>query len=111
VAHYEEDIFLLTGATSGFYVTGGLQVLITKSVQIQLLDHVTQKAVSSAASLGWSGSTPIYAPVVASESGQAFRLRAYGAISGASGSGLFTELPPGSAMLQGLPIHVSYEGT
>jgi hypothetical protein len=110
--HYEEDIFLQTGATSGTYTTGGIQVLVTKSVQIALFDHVTVKAVSSAPSIGYSGQTVIAQEVVGSESGQAFRLRAYAnALSGVGVSGLFTELAPGSASLQGLPIHVSYEGT
>jgi len=108
MAHYEEDIFLLTGATSGNYTTGGITVLVTKSVQIQLFDHVTAKAASSAPAIGFSGSIPVYAEVVGSESGQAFRLRAYES-TGVSG-GPF-ELAPNSTLLQGLPIHVSYEGT
>jgi hypothetical protein len=112
MVHYEEDMFLQTGATSGTYATGGIAVLVTKSVQIQLFDHVTGKAVSSAPGVGTSGSAVLFEEIIASESGQAFRLRAYqSALSGAGASGLFVELAPGSSALQGLPIHVSYEGT
>jgi hypothetical protein len=108
MVHYEEDIFLLTGATSGSYVTGGITVPVVKSVQIQLFDHVTAKAVSSAPGVGYSGNVPYYAEVVGSESGQVFRLRAYEQ-TGVSGG--LVEYPPNSTVLQGLPIHVSYEGT
>jgi hypothetical protein len=112
MAHYEEDIFLQTGATSGTYTTGGLTVNVTKGVQIQLFDHLTVKSVSSAPAIGFSGQTVIVEEIVGSESGQAFRIRAYiTALSGVGVSGTFTELAPGSALLQGLPIHVSYEGT
>jgi len=120
--HYEEDLFLLTGATSGFYVTGGLTLNITKAVQIALMDHVTIKSVSSAAGVGSATAViPQVQAIVGSESGQAFRARAYIiASTGGSGSlviaqsGQLTEMSPGSgtaALLQGLPIHVSYEGT
>jgi hypothetical protein len=112
MAHYEEDIFLQTGATSGTYTTGGIQVNVVKSVQIQLFDHATVKATSSAPAIGFSGQTVIVQEIVGSESGQAFRLRAYeSALSGSGASGTFTEIAPGSTLLQGLPIHVSYEGT
>ncbi len=122
VQHFEEDIILLTGATSGFYVTGGLTINITKGVQIQLLDHVTIKSVSSAPGVGSATLTlPQIQAIVGSESGQAFRLRAYiiattGTSAGlvSAQSGQLQEMSPGSgtaALIQGLPIHVSYEGT
>jgi len=119
MVHYEEDFFLLTGATSGTYTTGGLALLVTKSVQIQLLDHVTVKATSSASGAQANQlTTPQVQEIVGSESGQAFRVRAY--IIGQTGTGLLVssqsgqlaEYAPGTAApLQGLPIHVSYEGT
>ena len=120
MAHYEEDIVLLTGATSGFYTTGGLNVLVTKSVQIQLFDHATIKAVSSGPNASYSSLIiPQVAEVQGSESGQAFRLRVYQpgfALSGGNYtliSGDNSEVAPGTNPfgLQGLPIHVSYEGT
>jgi hypothetical protein len=116
--HYEEDIILLTGATSGNYTTGGINVVVTKSVQIQLFDHATIKAVSSAANTSYSSViVPQIAEVQGSESGQAFRLRVYQPQYAFSGgefaliSGYNGEIAPGSTVPQGLPIHVSYEGT
>ena len=120
MVHYEEDILLLTGATSGFYTTGGINVLVTKSVQIQLFDHATIKAVSSAPNTSYSSVIiPQIAEVQGSESGQAFRLRVYQPQYALSGgqyaliSGDNGEVAPGANPigLQGLPIHVSYEGT
>lgn len=102
VQHYEEDITIGAAVT---YTSGGISLLVVKGVQVQLVDHVTPKALSSAA---LSGTIPIVAAVQGSESGQAFKLRAY---QQSGVSGLFSELGGGSTQLQGQPIHVSYEGT
>ena len=102
VQHYEEDLTIGSTVT---YASGGIALVVAKGVQVSLVDHVTAKATSSAA---LSGVIPLVAAVQGSESGQAFKIRAYGQ-SGTSG--VFTEIAGGSSQLQGQVVHVSYEGT
>jgi hypothetical protein len=113
VVHYEEDLVFQGGVFSGIYPTGGATMLVTKGVQLILIDSVLAKAASSAAGVGFSNLiVPAFAAVQGSESGQAFRVRAYSAVSGAGVSGFDTEFPPGAlAGLTGLPVHVAYEAT
>jgi hypothetical protein len=102
VTHYDEDIAIGAAVT---YTSGGIPVTVAKGVQITLVDSVTAKALSSA---GLSGTLPLLAAVQGSESGQAFKIRAY---QQSGTSGLFAELGGGSTELQNQPLHVAYEGT
>jgi len=103
MVHYEEDL-TVSGTTT--YTSGGIVFYVQKSVQIQLFDMIQAKAASG--SLTISGTIPVWAEVQGSESGQAFRAKAY---QQSGVSGLLPEIAPGSTELQNLPVHVSYEGT
>ena len=110
MTHYEEDITIGAGVT---YPTGGLSIIVTKGIQVLLVDNVGMKAFSTAPGVGNSSQIASVAAVVGSESGQAFRLKAYSAVSAVGALGTLQEITAGatSSLLNGNVVHVAYEGT
>lgn len=100
---FAEDIALGASIT---YVAGGVTVTVVGAAAIAKIHSCQLKAPTGTA----TGTDLLVAPVLGSESGQTFKMKAYQAPVGTVG-GAFAELAAASTALQNLTVAVIYTGT
>jgi hypothetical protein len=98
---FAEDIVIPSSA----YVAGGITITVAGASAIAKVHSAQLKGPTGTA----SGTNLLVAPVLGSESGQTFKLKAYEAPTGTVG-GLFAELAAASTALEGLTLAVIYTG-